>query len=75
MSVKAWVGLLPWRIAIQKQVREELDWLTEAHLIHGSLRFVPKGILLTSEMLQDYPHLALHIKPYIIPYFVPQHLL
>lgn len=62
MANKAWIGLLPWEMAIRSDVRAELDWLTSAHLWHGSMRFTTMGILLTSEMLEDYPELALRIR-------------
>lgn len=71
-STKAWVGLLPWEVAIRGDVRAELDWLTEAHMWHGSLRFTLAGILITSEMLDDYPELAKRIRHHTKPFYVPR---
>jgi hypothetical protein len=65
-----WIVILPWDAAVLPSVRAEMDWFVGAHMLHGSLRFSREGVVLTSEMIQDYPdfrraiqHLVRHLPP------------
>jgi hypothetical protein len=68
---RAWVVLLPWRFARLQTVRAKLEPIIPAHLWHGSLAFRERGVILTSEMLEDYPDMNDAVKAYIAPFWVP----
>lgn len=61
-----YVVCVPYEIMKFDDIRLLMEALTPAHLWHGSLRFTASGILLTSEMMDDYQDLRRLLDPFAI---------